>query len=101
MASLSSLKRALDITRALSQGNPHNVELHVAVALVLIERADALVALSRKPGQQATDRAGAERDYVEALEILEALKNKGEIEGTDVDTLEKTRTKLQTLRAST
>ena len=101
VAALSSLKRALDITRALSQGNPQNVELRVFVALALIERADALVVLSRQPGQQATDRASAERDYVEALEILEALKNKGEIEGTDVETLEKTRTKLQALRANT
>ena len=41
VASLSSLRRALDISRALSQGNPDNVELRVAVASVLIERADA------------------------------------------------------------
>ncbi len=99
-ASMSSLNRALDISRALSQGNPQNVELRVAVALTLIERADALVVLGRH-GKQPTDRARAESDYVEALEILEALEKKGEIEGTDVDTLEKTRAKLQGLRTGT
>ena len=100
-ASLSSLRRAVDISRALSQGNPENVELRVAVALALIERADAAMILSRQAGVSRTDRASAERDYVEAIEILGALKDKGEIEGTDVETVEKTRTKLQALRAST
>jgi non-specific serine/threonine protein kinase/serine/threonine-protein kinase len=98
-ASLSSLERAVDISRALSQSNPDNVELRVAVALALIERADSAVILSRQAGRHAGDRATADRDYVEAVGILDALKAKGAIEGTDVDTLEQARNKLAALRA--
>ena len=98
-ASLSSLRRAVDISRALSQGNPENVELRVAVASALIERADTAVILSRQAGRQPEDRATAERDYVEAIEILGALKDKGEIEGTDVETLNDVRSKLDAVRA--
>ena len=56
-AALASLPRAVDISRTLSQGNPDNVELRVAVASALIERADAAVVLSRQAGRQPTDRA--------------------------------------------
>jgi tetratricopeptide (TPR) repeat protein len=98
-ASLSNLRRALDISRALSEGNPENVERRVAVASVLIERADAALILSRQAGRQPDDRATAERDYAESVEILGALKDKREIEGTDVATLDEVRRKLDTLRA--
>ena len=67
--------------------------------LALIERADAALILSRQAGRQPDDRASAERDYVEAVEILGALKDKGEIEGTDVETLNEVRSKLAALRA--
>jgi serine/threonine protein kinase len=98
-AAFTSLARALDICRALSQGNPDNVELRVAVALALIERGDASVVLSRQTGRLPDDRAVAERDYAEAAAILVALKDKGAIEGTDVETLDATRKKLDDLRA--
>ncbi len=97
--SLSNLRRAVDISRTLSEGNPENVERRVAVASALIERADSAVLLSRQAGRLPDDRATAERDYVEAVEILSALKDKGEIEGTDVDTLNEVRSKLDALRA--
>jgi tetratricopeptide (TPR) repeat protein len=98
-AAFTSLQRALDICRTLSQGNPDNVELRVAVALALIERADAWMVLSRQAGRQPGDRASAERDYAEAVQILGALKDQGGIEGTDLDTLDATRKKLDALRA--
>ena len=98
-AAFTSLARALDICRALSQGNPDNVELRVAVALALIERGDGSVVLSRQAGSLPDDRAAAERDYTEASAILVALKDKGAIEGTDVETLDATRKKLDDLRA--
>ncbi len=93
-------ERAVTTYRGLSQGNPDNVELRVAVALALIERADASVVLSRQAGRQAGDRADAERDYTEAVAILTALKDKGEIEGTDVGTLDATRKKLDEVRTA-
>jgi len=95
-----SLDRAVDVYRGLSAGNPDNVELRVSIALALIERADSSVALSRQPVAQSDDRAAATRDYTEAAAILTALKETGEIEGTDVDTLEATRKKLDALRAT-
>jgi len=52
------------------------------------------------PGGQPTDRESAARDYTEAVQILEALKNAGEIDGTDVETLEATRKKLDELGRS-
>jgi len=99
-AAFASLQRAVDTCRELSRGNPDNVELRVAVASALIERADATVVLSRMPGGQPTDRESAARDYTEAVQILEALKNAGEIDGTDVETLEATRKKLDELGRS-
>ena len=56
-AALASLQRAVDVSRELSQGNPDNVELRVAVALALIERADAALVLSRQAGSSPADRA--------------------------------------------
>ena len=97
-AGLSSLRRAVDVSRALSSGNAQNVELRVYLAMALIERGDAFVTLSRHQAREATDAANAERDYAEAVGMLEALKNSGELEGTDIDTLEAARTKLQGLR---
>jgi tetratricopeptide (TPR) repeat protein len=98
-AAFTSLQRAIDISRALSQGNPDNVELRVSVALALIERADASMELSRQAEREPGDRAAADRDYADAVQTLSALKDKGEIEGTDVDTLTKAQSKLDALRA--
>ncbi len=56
-----SLDRAVAICRALATGNPDNVELRVAVALALIERGDARVALSRQTVARPDDRTAAER----------------------------------------
>ena len=99
-AAYASLGRAVDVSRSLSQGNPDNVELRVAVAMALVERADASMVLRQEGGQPA-DRDTAERDYAEAVQILTALKDKGEIEGTDVDTLDKVRAKLEALHTGT
>ena len=95
-----SLDRAVDVYRGLSAANPDNVELRVAIALALIERADSSVALSRQAAARPDDRAAATRDYTEAMAILTALRDHGEIEGTDVDTLEATRKKLTELQAA-
>lgn len=94
-----SLDRAVEICRTLSTGNPDNVELRVAVALALIERADARVVLSRQAAARRDDRASAVRDYTEAAAILTALRDAGEIEGTDIGTLDQTAKKLADLRA--
>jgi serine/threonine protein kinase len=91
-AALANLQRAIDLSRQLSDANPLNVERRVAIALALSERGDALVKLAG-PG----DRALAEKDYGEAIAILEALNAKGEIAGTDVKTLDELRSKLQEL----
>ena len=80
-------------------GNPDNVELRVAVALALIERADARVALSRQTVARPDDRTAAERDYSDAASLLTALRDAGEIEGTDIGTLDQTAKKLADLRA--
>jgi hypothetical protein len=44
------------------------------------------------------DLARAERDYAEAVQILEALAAAGEIQGTDVTTLENARKELARIR---
>ena len=57
-----------------------------------------MLVLSQQAGREPADRATADRDYVAAIEILAALKEKGEIEGTDVKTLGQAQTKLDALR---
>jgi hypothetical protein len=42
--------------------------------------------------------ANAERDYAEAVQILEKLQQEGAIDGTDVTTLENARTELARIR---
>jgi tetratricopeptide (TPR) repeat protein len=97
-AAFTSLDRAVDIQRALARDNPDNVERRVGVALALIERGDASLALSRQVARLPSDRGSAERDYAEAVGILSALADRGEIEGTDIDTLKSTRDKLEDVR---
>ncbi len=97
--SLASHSQAVEMARALSASNADNVELRVSVALALIGRADAagLLAGGAPSSTRAVDLAGARRDYIEAIGILETLKDAGAIEGTDAATLEETRKKLAAL----
>jgi hypothetical protein len=94
------LRRAVEVSRELSAGNPDNVELKVAVASALIERGDAWMVLARQPNAPATDRDAAMRDYSEAVTILDALKSAGAIEGTDLETLDDARSKRDGLTPS-
>ncbi len=96
---LASLDRAVNVCRALARDNDDDVELRVAVASALIERGDARVVLMRGPARDAGDRDAAQRDYAEAVTLLAALKDAGDIEGTDVETLDTTKKKVDDLRA--
>jgi tetratricopeptide (TPR) repeat protein len=98
-ASLASHARAVEISRNLSEGNGSNIELRVTVALALIDRADSALILGALPNASPGDRAIAERDYAEAVQILDVLAEAGEIQGTDLETLDKARGTLQSLRA--
>ena len=75
-ASLANHTRTVEMCRALSAENEDNVEWRVAIALALVGRADAsgLLAKSAPPAVRADDLASAERDYVEAIGILEKLQ---------------------------
>ena len=97
---LASLNRAVNVIREVSTGNPDNVERRVYLAMALVERADAMVVLSKMPGSQPSDRETAGRDYTEAVQILEALKAAGDIDGTDLETLDSARKKLADLGKS-
>jgi non-specific serine/threonine protein kinase/serine/threonine-protein kinase len=89
-ASIGNHDRAVAATRALSASNRSNVELRVALALALTGRGDAHAIFS--------DLAAAERDYVEAIEVLSTLQQEGAIQGTDVETLEAARKELAAIR---
>jgi hypothetical protein len=57
------------------------------------------VIFAKPPSQtRAADLANAERDYAEALQILEKLHQEGVIEGTDMATLENARKELARIR---
>ena len=89
-ASLSNHARALELARSLAAANPANVELRVALALALAGRGDAHVLF--------VDLAAAERDYVEAVDLLSALDKQGVIQGTDLETLRAARAELDRIR---
>jgi tetratricopeptide (TPR) repeat protein len=96
---LSHHTSAVTMSRELAAGNPGNVELRVAVALALAGRGDAYVQFAA--GRSATrlqDLASAEKDYAEAVQILEKLQQEQAIEGTDVTTLENARKELARIR---
>jgi tetratricopeptide (TPR) repeat protein len=95
-----SLDRAVDICRALATGNPDNVELRAWPWRSPSSSAPTPVALSRQTVARPDDRTAAERDYSDAASILTALRDAGEIEGTDIGTLDATRKKLEDLRAA-
>jgi non-specific serine/threonine protein kinase/serine/threonine-protein kinase len=99
-ASLANHGRAVALVRELRAANAANVELGVALALGLLGRGDAYAGFARRPGaaSRAADLAAAERDYVEAIEILTALQAAGSIEGTDLTTLENARKELERIR---
>jgi hypothetical protein len=88
----------VEIARELLAANPANVELKVAVALALAGRADAAEGFARRGLDRAAGLARAERDYAEAVELLEALAKIHAIEGTDLQTLEQTRQSLAQVR---
>jgi non-specific serine/threonine protein kinase/serine/threonine-protein kinase len=96
--SLANHTRAVEIARELLAANPANVELKVAVALALAGRADAAEGFARRGLDRDTGLARAERDYAEAVELLEALAKIHAIEGTDLQTLEQTRQSLAQVR---
>ena len=101
-ASLANHTRAVGMTRELRDANPGNVELTMGLALALGGRADAHAEFARTRPARATraaDLAAAERDYAEAVELLETLQRSGALGGTDVSTLENNRTQLEQVRA--
>jgi non-specific serine/threonine protein kinase/serine/threonine-protein kinase len=99
--SLANLTRAVETSRALSATNQGNVELKVGIALALIARGDGALGARGEGGTPAAaDRERAVRDYTEAVAILEKLEAERVIEGTDLETLAKTRQKLVALAAA-
>jgi non-specific serine/threonine protein kinase/serine/threonine-protein kinase len=97
-ASLSNHTSAVTMSRELAAANAGNIELRVALALALSGRGDANVLFARSSKSQAADWANAERDYAEAVQILEKLQQEGAIDGTDVTTLENARKELARIR---
>jgi eukaryotic-like serine/threonine-protein kinase len=96
---LANHGRAVDMSRQLSAGNPSDIELRVALALALIGRGEAYAVFGRRQaGPARDDLRAAERDYDEAVRLLETLKQQGAIEGTDLQSLEDARTELAKIR---
>jgi tetratricopeptide (TPR) repeat protein len=92
---------AVSMSRAISAANPANIEQRIAVVLALRGRADAYALLARRrvPGSvPAADLALAERDYAEAMSVMEGLHAKGLLHGTDLETLENGRKELERIR---
>jgi hypothetical protein len=50
------------------------------------------------PATRADDLRAAERDYVEAVDILQKLKDEGSIAGTDIEYLDNARAELEKIR---
>jgi len=96
--SLSNHTSAVTMSRELAAANAGNIELRVALALALMGRGDANVLFARSSRSRAADLANAERDYAEAVQILEKLQQENAIEGTDVTTLENARKELGRIR---
>ena len=97
--SLANHARAVEISRELAAANPGNVELRVAIALALAGRGDAYVLFAAKdPSTRAADLAHAERDYAEAVQVLEKLHAESAIAGTDLTLLENMRKELARIR---
>jgi eukaryotic-like serine/threonine-protein kinase len=98
--SLANHGRAIAMSRELLAANRENVELSFAVALALSGRGDAYALFGRKAGAAGrSDLELAEKDYAEAVPLLEGLRTKGAIEGTDVVTLENAQRELAKLRS--
>jgi non-specific serine/threonine protein kinase/serine/threonine-protein kinase len=100
-AALANHTRAVTMTRELRAANPTNIELTMGLALALGGRADAYAAFARArpaPPGRASDMAAAERDYMEAVALLEGLQRSGALGGTDVATLENNRKQLERIR---
>jgi tetratricopeptide (TPR) repeat protein len=97
--SLRNHGNAIDMSRRLSAGNPSDIELRVALALALTGRGEAYAIFGGRHGPHAVDDLrSAERDYDEAVRMLDALKEQGAIEGTDLQSLEEARTERARIR---
>jgi serine/threonine protein kinase/tetratricopeptide (TPR) repeat protein len=100
--SLSNHGRAVAMSRELTAANPADVELRMAIALALTGRGDAYAGFARDRvagSTPADDLAAAERDYVEAVEILSSLQQGRALEGSDLATVENARKELARIRA--
>ena len=71
----------------------------MALALALTGRGDARVQLAPRGPVRAADLTAAERDYAEAVQLLEKLEREQAIEGTDLTTLVNARKELERLRS--
>ena len=100
-ATIENHNLAVTMSRAISAANPANIEQRIAVVLALAGRADAVALLARRrvPGSTpAADFDMAERDYAEAMSVMEGLHAKGLLHGTDLETLENGRKELARIR---
>jgi eukaryotic-like serine/threonine-protein kinase len=98
-ASIVNHSSAVAISRQLTGANPGNVELRAALALALAGRGDAYILFAdRDRATAADDLAKAERDYAEAVQVMEKLQQENVIEGTDITTLENMRKELAKIR---
>jgi non-specific serine/threonine protein kinase/serine/threonine-protein kinase len=100
-AAVQNHDAAVTMTRAISAANPANIEQRIAVVLALTGRADAYALLARRRvagSTPAADLASAERDYAEAMAIMEGLHAQGLLHGTDLETLENGRKELERIR---
>jgi non-specific serine/threonine protein kinase/serine/threonine-protein kinase len=95
---LANHDRAVAISGELAAANPANVELRMALALALAGRGDAYVQLAPRGQARAADLTTAERDYAEAVRMLEKLEQEKAIEGSDLATLENGRKELARIR---
>jgi tetratricopeptide (TPR) repeat protein len=98
---LSNHDRAVNISRELSAANVVNYEWRFALGSALTGRGDAFALFARRvppPATRADDLRAAERDYVEAVDILQKLKDEGSIVGTDIEYLDNARAELEKIR---
>jgi non-specific serine/threonine protein kinase/serine/threonine-protein kinase len=98
--SIANHTKAVDICRDLSRQNQSNAELRLSIALALTGRADSRVLLAKTASHPRSreDLAAAERDFAEAVALMEQLMNQGALEGTDRKTLERVRADLDSVR---
>jgi tetratricopeptide (TPR) repeat protein len=98
--SLTHHVQAVETSRQLSEANPADVELRVALGLALSGRGEAHAMFARAGGSptRRADLLAAERDYQAAVDVLSALQREGAIDGTDLTSLEDARRQLTAVR---